>query len=140
MTLHLTSNLTKESSKFRETFGGVLRKTYELLHCIGIAMGPRGQWPAQFLTYLVIFCFEKRCPKQKYCCVHKIKYFAPPKFYGQPQNFGLAALYCFTELFLSSCCSNTLLAHTTRKNTTKLLCLSVYSYFCILQYCAATVP
>ena len=37
--------------------------------------------PKTFLAYLVILCFEKWHPKQKFCCLPKDKHFAhPPKF------------------------------------------------------------
>jgi len=32
----------------------------------------------KFLTYLAILCFEKRRPKQKYCCPPKVKH-SPPQ-------------------------------------------------------------
>ena len=37
---------------------------------------------AKFFAYLVILCFEKRRPKQKYCCLPKIKNFGSPKIFG----------------------------------------------------------
>jgi len=38
-----------------------------------------GHAPQNFLKYLVILCFEKWRPKQKYCCSRKIKHFGPHK-------------------------------------------------------------
>jgi len=36
---------------------------------------------AKFLTYLVIFCFERRCLKQNTPARLKSKYVVPPKFW-----------------------------------------------------------
>jgi len=38
--------------------------------------------PPEFLTYLVILCFEKRSPTQKYCCSPEVKHFSPQKFWA----------------------------------------------------------
>jgi len=35
-----------------------------------------------FLAYLIILCFEKRRPKQKYCCSPEVKHFCPPNISG----------------------------------------------------------
>jgi len=43
----------------------------------------QGGMSSKFLSYLVILCFEKRCPEQKYCCSPEVKHFTP-------QTFGLA--------------------------------------------------
>ena len=45
---------------------------------IGVA---RGLVP-QFLAYLVVLCFEKRCPEQNTVARLKSKYLAPPKIFG----------------------------------------------------------
>jgi len=47
--------------------------------CIAVAIGAQ-----KFLAYLIILCFEKWRPKQKYCSSLKITHFDPP------QSFGLA--------------------------------------------------
>jgi len=58
------------------------------IHYIGIPPrvvvrgGPGGHAPQTFLKYLVILCFVKRRPKQKYFCSRKIKHFGPPKFWA----------------------------------------------------------
>jgi len=43
--------------------------------------------PPKFLEYLVILCFEKRRPKQKYCCPPKAKYLLPPPSFFPSKNF-----------------------------------------------------
>jgi len=35
----------------------------------------RGHAPAKIAPYVVILCFEKKRPKQKYCCSPKVKHF-----------------------------------------------------------------
>jgi len=40
------------------------------------SQGGKGPWPPRFLTYLVVLCFERRCPK--------------PNTLARSQNFGLA--------------------------------------------------
>jgi len=42
----------------------------------------QGAMPSEFLAYLIILRFEKRRPKQKYCCSPKIKHFGPPNRLG----------------------------------------------------------
>jgi len=32
----------------------------------------------QFVAYIIILCFEKQGPKQKYCCSHKVEHFGTP--------------------------------------------------------------
>jgi len=39
-----------------------------------------GSMPPKFLAYLVILCFDKRRPKQKYCCSPKVNHFPPKVF------------------------------------------------------------
>ena len=53
---------------------------------LAIVIGPIGVPGEQgyhdspkFLAYLVVLCFERRCPKTKYCCLLKVKYLASPK-------------------------------------------------------------
>jgi len=46
---------------------------------IGMLRVPKSWRKVRFLAYLVIFCFEKRRPKQKYCCWPKVKRFDSPK-------------------------------------------------------------
>jgi len=53
---------------------------------IGAARGTKGIMLPKFLAYLVVLCFERRCPKQNYSCSLKIEIFHPS------QNFGLAEL------------------------------------------------
>jgi len=45
----------------------------------------------KILAYLVILCFEMRCPKQKYYGSPEVKHFAPP-------NFGLATPLCSAKV------------------------------------------
>jgi len=53
---------------------------------MGVASGAQGTISPKFLAYLVILSFEKRRPKQKYCCSPNIKHFGlPPNF--SPKNF-----------------------------------------------------
>jgi len=61
-------------------------------------MGQGGHAP-KFLTYLVILCFEKQCPKQNYCCSPKVKYFAP-QIVCPPKIFGLATPLIYSTLFI----------------------------------------
>jgi len=44
--------------------------------------GPGDHARPRFLAYLVILCFEKRRPKQKYRCSLKVKHFVPQQFWG----------------------------------------------------------
>ena len=37
---------------------------------------------SKILAYLVFLCFEKRRPKQKCCCLPKVKHLPPPKFWA----------------------------------------------------------
>jgi len=46
------------------------------------SQGAQGAIPSKLLAYLVILCFEKQRPKQKYCCSHKVKHFGPTKILG----------------------------------------------------------
>ena len=39
----------------------------------------QGRMSSKFLSYLVILCFEKRCPEKKFCCSPEAFY--PPKFW-----------------------------------------------------------
>jgi len=50
--------------------------------------------PLKIYEKLVILCSEKWRPKQKYCCLPKVKYFAP-------KNFGLATPLLPSYLFSS---------------------------------------
>ena len=52
-------------------------RSWHLFDCrAGVATEGHALSP-QFLAYLVISCFERRCPK--YCCSPKVKSFGPPK-------------------------------------------------------------
>ena len=72
----LSEVLMKTCQKFNIFF------IFATLHHRRNQKGPRGPCPVKFLAYLVILCFEKRHPKQKYCCSLKVKHFAPHKFLG----------------------------------------------------------
>jgi len=51
--------------------------------CIGVAREDPGAMPLlKFVACLIILCFEKRRPKQKYCCLPKVKQFGPSKILG----------------------------------------------------------
>jgi len=50
--------------------------------------GPTGPWPPKFLEHIVIFCFERRYPKQNSVICLKSS-ISPP---GPSQIFGLATL------------------------------------------------
>ena len=43
------------------------------------SQGSRDPFSPKFIAYLVILCFEKRRPKQKYCWSPKVKHIRPPK-------------------------------------------------------------
>ena len=63
------------------------------------------QWSRKFSAYLIILCFEKRRPKQKYCFSPKSNISTPSKFFP-PKNLWLAALLSslsnlFTTLWIN---------------------------------------
>jgi len=43
---------------------------------------PKKLYPLKFLAYLVVLCFERRCPKQNTVAHLKSKYLAPPNILG----------------------------------------------------------
>ena len=49
---------------------------------IGVTRRPREPCPKNFLAYLVVLCFERRCLKQNTVARLKSKIFAPPKFWA----------------------------------------------------------
>jgi len=55
----------------------------------------------KFLAYLVILCFEKRHPKQKYCFSPKVKDFGPP-----PNLASQNILNWLRHCYQTECCSN----------------------------------
>jgi len=59
----------------------------------------RGPFPPKFLAYLVILWLEKRRPKQKYFSSPKVKYFAPPNFFGAPKFW---AGHCMRQVLLTT--------------------------------------
>ena len=65
-----------ELSLFSRLFVILVNLSSRILH--RCSQGRHGH--PKFLAYVAILCFEKRRPKQKYCCSPKVKYFAPPKF------------------------------------------------------------
>ena len=64
-----------ELSLFPRLFVMLVNLSSRILH--RCSQGRHGH--PKFLAYVAILCFEKRRPKQKYCCSPKVKYFAPPK-------------------------------------------------------------
>jgi len=45
------------------------------------SQGRKGAIPSQFLAYLVVLCFERRCPNPSTIALLKSKYWLLPKFW-----------------------------------------------------------
>jgi len=65
-----------------------------MIVCIDIA---KGLWPPKFLAYLIILCFEKRRPKQKYCFSPKSNIF-PKKIWSGYATGCMGAIWRFKKL------------------------------------------
>ena len=54
---------------------------------------PGGHGPLKFLTYRVSLCFEKRRPKQKYCCSPDVKHFGPSQNFSWQRHWPCGRTY-----------------------------------------------
>jgi len=95
---------------------------------VGVALGARWAMPPKFLAYLVVLCFDRRCPKQ-YTLIARLKskYLAPPKIFGWLRCC-LKRANAFRELTVQLMSKQTSqLQHRFHKSVTVKWSISIYS-------------